>query len=91
MIKKIRKLTTITGKFKLPVDLLEVIPPINMSNHPLVADYIIGGFYNTKGYSMSAFYVCDKEGNILDSQPIIQEEGLNNYGEIFERYGYTFI
>ncbi len=91
MIKKVIHIKTLKDKFKLPVDILKLTPPLKLDRHPLEAEYITGGFYNTKGYSMYAFYVSDSEGNIIDTQPIIQDEGFNTYAEIFWQLEYTYI
>lgn len=85
MIKKIKKVKTFTDKFQLPVDLLHLSPQLEN------VEYLLGGFYNTKGYSMYAFYKSDENGNILDLQPFLQDEGINTYGDIFEKIGYVYI
>lgn len=91
MIKKVTKLKTLRDKFEIPVDVLELSPGFKSERHPLEAEYVTGGFYQKHNYPMIAFYVSDKEGNILDTEPIIMEEGYQTYGSMFEYYGYTYI
>lgn len=85
MIKKVKIIKTINDKFQLPVDLIQLSPAINNS------EYIIGGFYKNEGYKMLAFFESDQEGNILNNEAIIKEEGINNYSEVFAKLGYTII
>lgn len=90
MIKKVKLLKTLTDKFELPVDVFEVKPPFQSEQHPLEAEFLTGGFYRV-GYPMIALYVSDSEGNILDTQPIIMEEGFAKYQQLFKHLGYTLV
>lgn len=91
MIKTVKLIKTIKDKYFLPVEVFELSVPAKVENHVMQADFLTGGFYNKIGYPMVALYVSDKDGNILDTQPFIQEDGIPYYTELFERYGYTLI
>lgn len=85
MIKKVSIVKTITDRFPINVDVLKFNPPIESNQ------YLVGGFYQTQGYSMYAFYKSDQNGNILNDIPYMHDEGTNTYAEIFQELGYTYI
>lgn len=91
MIKKITLLKTYKDKFPLPVDLFKIEPPMIIEDNSNEVNYLLGGFYKTDGYSMYAFYLSDKDGEILNDEPVIMNEGLNTYVDIFKSLGYTYI
>lgn len=90
MIKTVKKIKTIVGKYPIPLDVFEINPPLCIENEDYVPEYLTGGFYTT-GYSIVALYPSSKEGEIWGDIPFIHEDGVNSYQELFKRYGYTLI
>lgn len=85
LIKIIKQIDTI-HIYKIPMDVLELSPPLNNE-----IKYITGGFYKTGLYMMAAFYQSDEKGNIINPKPVLLEEGVNNYLDIFAKLGYTLL
>lgn len=90
-IKKVKKIGTLTNKYDLPVDIFELSPPMLFQNEDREAEYLTGGFYNKHNYPMIALYISDKNGNIIDNEPFIIEEGIPTYDELFKRENYILI
>lgn len=91
MIKKVSLIKRFNDKFSIPVDLIKFNPSLNIDGRVDKFDYLIGGFYQNMGYSICAFYASDENGNILSEIPIIHEDGVNTYFDLFKLFGYTFL
>lgn len=90
MIKKVNHLKTIRDKFKIEVDVFELTPPL-YTEDGREAKYLTGAFYVHKPFSVVALYPANKSGEIIDEKPMIHEQGLYTYREVFQELGYTLI
>lgn len=89
MIKKVKVIKTIKNIYKKNIELFEFIPPIEIDQH--VIKYLAGGYYNEHDYPQVALYESDENGKIINNIPVILEEGIPKYEQLFRNYGYTLI
>ena len=89
MIKKVKLIREFKEKYEKPVILFELTPPFEEDDD--VIDYMIGGFYSDTSYPLCAFYKSNKEGDVLSDFPVLTEEGITSYKDIFKLINYTLI
>ena len=88
-IKKVKHIKTIHSVYKNEICLFHFKPPIEYMNKNY--EYLCGGYYNQNSYPQVALYESDKNGKITNSIPVMLEEGIPTYQELFQFYGYTLI
>lgn len=86
MINKVSKIKIIEGIYPIPVTLFQFSPLFNDKY-----EYLTGAFYGFEAYPQVALYISDENGRILNDIPLIQEEGILTFEELFKYNGYTLI
>lgn len=90
MIKTVKKIGILQGEYPKALDIFEFTPPFE---HPqFLCEYLTGAYYGETLYPQVALFASDEKGKIyFHDYPIIHEEGIPKYQELFRRLGYTLI
>lgn len=85
MIKTVKKITTITNRYQLPINIYKLSQKIDGN------EFLTGGFYSHLPLARFVLYFSDENGIISNNDPLLMEEGINSEEELFNLIGYTYI
>lgn len=86
MINKVTKIKIIEGIYPLPVTLFQFSPLFEDKY-----EYLTGAFYGFEAYPQVALYESTEKGIIINDIPVILEEGILTFEQLFKNNGYTLI
>lgn len=86
-LKIARRIKIIKDKYPIPLSVFEFTPGIDINEKKYY--YLSGAFYNKISYPIVALFSSDQDGNINSESPVIHEDGIANFDELFKLYGYT--
>lgn len=86
MIKTVKKIGIKSDLYPIPITIFEFLPIFQDKYQ-----YLSGAFYGFDRYPQVALYYSTEDGIILTDNPIILEEGIPTFDELFKFYGYTLV
>lgn len=78
MIKIVKKIGINNNLYPIPITIFKFSPLFNNKY-----EYLSGAFYGYENYPQVALYECDENGNILNNTPVIMEEGIPTFKDLF--------
>lgn len=90
MIKTVKKIGKVTEGYLIPLSIFEFSDEYK-SDDNRKTKYLTGAFFNGRPLDTVALYKSDENGNILDEDPFILEEGIPNFELLFKNLGWVLI
>lgn len=86
IINKVKRINIIKDIYPIPISVFQFSPLFKEKY-----EFLSGAFYGLEGYPQVALYYSDENGKILSDIPVILEEGVLTFEDLFRYNEYVLI